>query len=214
MTRKAEDRVERILSDLLRGRRLRLRVEDADEKVAIITAAGLVSAAQGPQRMRPAFRQRLARALSPEQGWLTRRSALVAGLGLAAGAAAGGLVGASLPGPAQARGGAIDPLHGRWVDVAALVDLVQGEGVRVAAGGVRAYLFRRGDTVTAVSSICSHLPCELDWNAGSGRLDCPCHPASFTADGRSAAYSYPVPPLSTVHVRVTAAGRVEVLGTG
>jgi Rieske Fe-S protein len=66
--------------------------------------------------------------------------------------------------------------------------------------------------VTAVSSICSHLPCELGWNSGDGLLDCPCHPASFTPDGKSTP-SYPLPALNTVLVRVTAAGRVEVLGT-
>jgi nitrite reductase/ring-hydroxylating ferredoxin subunit len=214
---KPENRVDKIVSDLLHGRRLKLRGGDAEEKAAITAAVRLAAAGQGPKRMSPAFRKRLAVLLedAPKEGWITRRAALVAGLGLAAGAATGGMVGRALE-PAHtvtAGGGPINPMGGRWVDVAALTDLVEGQGKRVTAGSIGAFLFRHGGNVTAVSSICSHLPCELWWNKGGGRLDCPCHPASFTPDGRSTDTRYPLPALNTVHVRVTSAGRVEVLGT-
>jgi len=66
--------------------------------------------------------------------------------------------------------------------------------------------------VTAVSSICSHLPCELSWDGTDGHLLCPCHPAKFTSEGQPAV-RYSLDPLSKVHVRVTDLGRVEVLGT-
>ena len=214
---KPENRIEQIVSDLLRGRRLKLRGGDAEEKAAITVAARLAAARHGPQRMHPAFRKRLEAALEsvPGDGWMTRRAALVAGFGLAAGAVAGGLAGRALEPPAakSITGGPINPINGRWVDVAALSDLVEGQGKRVTAGSVGAYLFRRGDTVTAVSAICSHLPCELWWNSGQGLLDCPCHPVSFTPDGSSTDRTYPMPALNAVHVRVTLDGRVEVLGT-
>ena len=217
---KPENRVEEIVSGLLRGRRLKLRAGDAEEKAAITIAARLSAARQGPQRMNPAFRNRLEQSLrsAPEEPWLTRRAALVAGFGIAASALAGGVIGRALegtsPAPGQARvGTTIDPVNGRWVDVAAMSDLVDGQGKRVTAGGVGAYLFRSGDKVAAVSSICSHLPCELWWNRGHGSLDCPCHPASFTPDGKSTDTTYPLPSLNAVQVRVTVAGRVEVLGT-
>jgi len=216
---KPENRVDKIVSELLRGRRLKLRGGDAEEKAAITTAARLIAARQGPQRMNPAFRKHLEKALesAPAEHWLTRRAAIVAGFGVAAGAVTGGLVGRAIE-PAAAtprrRGGEpVNPIRGRWVDVAALADLVDGQGKRVTAGSVGAFLFRRGDTVTAVSSICSHLPCELWWNRGNSVLDCPCHPASFTADGKSTDPTYPLPALNVVHVRVTDTGRVEVLGT-
>jgi len=219
-----ENRVDKIVSDLLRGRRLKLRGGDGEEKAAITAAARLVSARLGPQRMNPAFRKRLEAALesAPSPRWLTRRAALVAGLGLAGGAVSGWLGARALepahqyaPGPVARPGGElINPRNGRWVDVAALAELVEGQGKRVTAGGVGAFLFRRGDTVNAVSSICSHLPCELAWNSGGGGLlDCPCHPASFTPEGKSADDTYGLPELNKVQVRVTAAGRVEVLGT-
>jgi cytochrome b6-f complex iron-sulfur subunit len=216
---KPENRVDRIVSDLLRGRRLKLRGGDAEEKAAITAAARLVAARQGTQRMNPAFRKGLEKALeaAPNEHWLTRRAALVAGFGVAAGVVTGGLVGRAMEPPtATARrlgGEPVNPIPGRWVDVAAMADLVEGQGKRVTAGSVGAFLFRRGNTVTAVSSICSHLPCELWWNSGSDVLDCPCHPASFTPEGKSTDPTYPLPALNTVHVRVTDTGRVEVLGT-
>jgi nitrite reductase/ring-hydroxylating ferredoxin subunit len=216
---KPENRVDKIVSDLLHGRRLRLKGGDAEEKAAITAAARLIGARQGPQRMSPAFRKRLEQAIesAPSQPWLTRRAALVAGFGVAAGVVTGGLVGRTMEHGAVAQrqlGGApIDPIGGRWIDVAAMSDLVEGQGTRVTAGSVGAFLFRRGDTVTGVSSICSHLPCELWWNGGQELLDCPCHPASFTPAGKSTDPTYPLPALNTVRVRVTPAGRVEVLGT-
>src|SRR3989442_13062924 len=98
MPEQPENRVERIVNDLLRGRRLRLRGGDAEEKEAITAAARLAAARQGPQRMHPAFRRELAEKLrlAPEGTWLTRRAALVAGLGVAAGALAGGVVSRAL----------------------------------------------------------------------------------------------------------------------
>ena len=213
-----EKRVDRIVGELLRGRRLRLRGGDADEKEAITAAARLVAAGQGVQRMHPAFRKRMAQALetAPRGGWLTRRAALVAGLGVATGAVTGGLLGRAMePNPSTYVPSArlVKPSSGRWVDVGALADYVDGQGKRVTAGAIGAFLFRRGDTVKAVSSICSDLPCELSWNGGNGVLDCPCHPVSFTPDGTPTNKAYPLPSLDLVSVRVTDTGRVEVLGT-
>ncbi|TMF33791.1 MAG: Rieske (2Fe-2S) protein [Chloroflexi bacterium] len=214
MNGRPENRVEKIVADLLRGRRLKLRGGDAEEKAAITAAPRLAGARQGPQRMQPAFRKRLAQSLehAPSEGWITRRSALVAGIGLAAGAAGGVLLGRTAgPEPVKASE-TIEPVDGRWIDVGAANDLVEGQGKRVVAGGIGAYLFRRGDQVTAVSSICSHLPCELWWDGAGGHLACPCHPAKFMSDGRPTD-PYALPTLNKVHVRVTPSGRVEVLGT-
>lgn len=218
MNGKPENRVDKIVSDLLRGRRLKLRAGDAEEKAAITTAARLAGVRHGQQHMSPAFRKRLALALSqaPEGTAMTRRMALVAGLGLAAGAAGGGWLGRSFAPQVAAHSGsagAIDPTHGKWTDVGALADFFEGHGRRVTAGAVGAFVFRRGDSVYAVSSICSHLPCELWWSGESGVLACPCHPVNFTAEGHATETRYGLPPLNTVHARVTEAGRVEVLGT-
>jgi nitrite reductase/ring-hydroxylating ferredoxin subunit len=219
MPEQPENRIEQIVDDLLHGRRLRLRAGDAEEKEAIIAAARLAAARQGPQRMSPVFRRRLAQILDsvPREPRLTRRAALVAGLGVAAGALAGGIVGKSLaPSAAPVALSASSPVvpkNGRWTDVGSLADFSEGQGKLVKAGAVGAFVFRRGETVTAVSSMCSHLPCELWWESGSSLLECPCHPVSFTSDGKPSSPSYALPALNEVKVRATAAGRVEVLGT-
>ena len=71
MNDKPENRVDKIVAGLLRGRRLKLRGGDAEEKEAITAAARLAGMRQGPQRMHPAFRNRLARELeqAPHERW-------------------------------------------------------------------------------------------------------------------------------------------------
>jgi len=140
MPEQSENRIERIVDDLLHGRRLRLRAGDAEEKQAIIAAARLAAARSGPQRMSPAFRRRLAQILdsTPREPRLTRRAALVAGLGVAAGALAGGLVGRELayspaPLPLSASSPVV-PRNGRWTDVGAMADFSEGQGKLVRAG--------------------------------------------------------------------------------
>jgi cytochrome b6-f complex iron-sulfur subunit len=211
---KHENRVEKIVNDLLRGRRLKLRGGDAEEKEAIIMAARLAAARQGPQRMTPAFRQQLARRLeqSPPEGWLTRRAALVAGLGVAAGALGGGLLGRSLEsGHAPSAVAVVRPANGRWIDVGSMDDFTPGQAKLVKAGAIGAFVVRQGDSVSAVSSMCSDLPCELWWDSDRASLACPCHNRTFSAKGQSNDGRYPLPSLDVVLVRVNG-GRVEVLG--
>jgi len=213
MGEKPENRIERIVSDLMRGRRLRLRGGDADEKEAIIMAARLAAARQGPQRMSPAFRQQLARRLesAPRDGWITRRSALVAGLGVAAGTVGGLLAGRGLEGVAPVEAKEIVPPDGRWFDVGALEEFPAGSARQVKAGAIGAFVTRTDTSVSAVSSICSDLPCELWWDGHRSVLSCPCHNKSFSAAGNSTE-AYPLPPLDRVRVRITDGGRVEVFG--
>jgi len=215
MAETPENRVERIVSGLLRGRRLKLRGGDAEAKDAIIMAARLAAARQGPQRMNPTFRQRLARELetAPREGWLTRRAALVAGVGALAGAVGGGLAVRGLQeAHPSAAGRVIRPTNGQWMDVGALADFPPGGARLVKAGSVGAFVYRSGDQVSAVSSMCSDLPCELWWDGSKSLLACPCHNRNFTPQGSSIGDQYPLPSLDIVDVRVTAAGRVEVLG--
>ena len=52
-------RIDRLVEDLLRGRRLRATNRDAVDREAIMTAAELAAAREGYPRMSPAFRRRL-----------------------------------------------------------------------------------------------------------------------------------------------------------
>jgi nitrite reductase/ring-hydroxylating ferredoxin subunit len=225
MPEEPHDRIDRIVEDLLRGRKLRVGPGDAAERKSIFAAIRLVAAREGYPRMSPALRRRLAEKLgeATPRRWISRRAALAGGLGVALGAVAGagiarvGEPGAAVGHPSRPlqpswQQAVVDPKPGRWTDVAVLADLPEGAGVRVQAGSVGAYLFRSGSKVTAVSSICSHLPCELGWVSAKGVLNCPCHNQEFKPDGQSLGISYPLPPLASVQVRVVD-GRVQVLGT-
>ncbi|HEX6548516.1 MAG TPA: Rieske 2Fe-2S domain-containing protein [Candidatus Dormibacteraeota bacterium] len=226
-----EKRLEQIVRELLAGRRLRLRPKDASEREAIMAAARLAAAREPYARMSPAFRRRLAARLAAESarpdgaasGSITRRRALWAGVTAAAGALGGvgltrwgdqlaGSYAESRPATLGVPAGVVDPHPGRWFDAGALADLPEGQAVRIQAGAVGAFLFRKGDTVRGMSSICTHLPCELSWQAKGALLVCPCHNRAFDSSGESAeADGYPLPTLPQVQVLVVD-GRVQVLG--
>ncbi len=214
MSDKAAERVNRIVERLLKGGRVSAGAGDAAEREAIRAAALLSGARESFPRPTPAFKRELAATLDAQgrPGWVSRRTAMVAGLGLALGGAAGVAYRARSESPA----GPVPPVQpepGRWVDVAALSEVPVGRALLVKAGAVEAFVSRSGDTLIAVSAICSHMPCHLDAQS-DGTLLCPCHNKLFDASGKVLdwAYAAAVPPLRKVRVRVLNS-RVEVLGT-
>jgi nitrite reductase/ring-hydroxylating ferredoxin subunit len=208
-----EGRIDRLVDDLLKGRRLRLRARDSAEREAIMAAAALAAAREGHPRMSPGFRRRLAATLAGggEQGKITRRTALGAVAGLAAGVTGAAAL-SRLPGIGAAprtaasslAGGLMRPGAGSWVRVAAFTDLSETVPTRVVAGDLVAFLFRRGTAVSGISGMCSHWPCALDWKAADGALNCPCHNVDFNPDGRTSKPNYDVPALPAVKVKVDA----------
>jgi nitrite reductase/ring-hydroxylating ferredoxin subunit len=221
------ERVDRVVRDLLAGRRLSVGPADAQDRDVILAAARLAGAREAYPRMTPAFRRKLAERLEAgrESRVVSRRTALVAGLAAAFGALSGaglarvsGLIGPVAPtAPLRpvpaAVPGVVDPRPGRWFDAGAMTDFLEGEPVRFQAGAVGTFLVRSGQTVVGLSSICTHLPCELDWKGSQHQLVCPCHNLSFNTEGASMVgpEAYPLPPLPRLQVRVVN-GRVQVLG--
>jgi nitrite reductase/ring-hydroxylating ferredoxin subunit len=70
-------------------------------------------------------------------------------------------------------------------DVRSVGSIAPGEAgiVRRGAGKVAAY--REGDgTLHAVSAVCTHLGCQVKWNAAERSWDCPCHGSRFDVTGR------------------------------
>ncbi len=246
--RRTAERIDRIVGGVLSGRHLKATPSDAADRDAIQVGARLAGVRDGYPRMSSAFRRRLALLLETGEAprWMSRRAALAAGLGLAAGAVGGvaaapmagrleGMMAAALPDPAatpaararpaQARPAQARPAPsraviepraelGRWVNSGLRVsDLIEGIPYRVTAGAIGAFIVRRGGQVVGMSSLCTHLPCELVWQADRNLLNCPCHNVAFDADGQSIREGYPLPALPFVKVRVRSDGRVEVLGT-
>jgi nitrite reductase/ring-hydroxylating ferredoxin subunit len=63
-------------------------------------------------------------------------------------------------------------------------DLALGEGDIVSAGGRKVAGYRDDDgELHAVSTRCTHLYCQVSWNAAERTWDCPCHGSRFSVDG-------------------------------
>jgi cytochrome b6-f complex iron-sulfur subunit len=121
---------------------------------------------------------------------LSRRQLLQAGLGAAAGMAAG-VVGVSLTGRDGRRStlGGGDPLvagEGFWTDVASVDDVPPGTALRFSTAAFDGFVVNDDGEFRALSSVCTHMGCTLHFRPDWQDLRCPCHGASFGLDGRLA----------------------------
>lgn len=212
------ERVDRAVHALLKGRRPRLGAKDAASRDVLMTAAALVGARHPFPGLSPDLRRRLSRAFertAPGEGVVTRRAALAAAVTFGAGL--GGAAAFAFlrredeqPSPTyRPQVTEIVPKEGVWLDVGALADLPDGQPVRVTAGAVTAFVIREGESVRALSGVCTDLPCLLE--GGADQLVCPCHRVAFDLQGHAQS-RYALPALPSVRVQVVD-GRVEVLGT-
>jgi Rieske Fe-S protein len=62
--------------------------------------------------------------------------------------------------------------------------LARGQGKILEIKGQRVAAFRsRSGAVTLLSPVCTHMGCEVDWNAAQSTWDCPCHGSRFNPTG-------------------------------
>lgn len=155
----------------------------------------------------PQFVEELRDRLTPARR-VTRRAAFLAGLGsLAAGIAAGiGLDHIGATGQKRIDAQPLVGSHGRWVAVARADAVAHGAVHRFTAGAVQGFIINNHGNYRALSSICTHMGCGLNFNQPEQTLVCPCHGAEFdlNGQGRYGARGYPIqlPPLPAVDVRV------------
>ena len=73
----------------------------------------------------------------------------------------------------------------RTPELRGLDELAAGEGAIVGHGGKKLAAYRHEDgRVSAVSPVCTHLWCQVNWNAAERSWDCPCHGSRFDTEGR------------------------------
>ena len=76
----------------------------------------------------------------------------------------------------------VDRLWG--ADAGSIEEVPPGEGRIVATSQGRLAVFREpGGGVHAMSPVCPHMGCHVDWNAAERSWDCPCHGSRFDARG-------------------------------
>ncbi len=159
---------------------LRLRMRQADEGIASV---------QVPPPVRPSA--------EPSSGTVrmrvSRRSLLRSGLGVAAGLAAGLLGGAVLRDlaapngdPIWDDGGGLIAGDGKWEQVSTLADLPPGTATRFSTVAFDGFVVNDGGDIRALSSVCTHMGCTLQYRAAWEDLRCPCHGASFDLKGELA----------------------------
>jgi len=57
----------------------------------------------------------------------------------------------------------------------------------------RLFVFRRPEGLYVISSICTHLGCNVRWNPVRGGFDCPCHGSKYDGNGKNIAGPAPKP---------------------
>lgn len=142
---------------------------------------------------------------APRPSRLTRRWVLAGGLGAAA-ALAGIATGAGVERaittqPNTAGVPLVIDGQGKWVAVAKAAELPVGAVKWFATDSIVGFLRNTGNGIAALSGVCTHMGCLLQWNQGQQTFDCPCHGGRFNADGTSAPSSpvqyQPLPKLET-----------------
>jgi nitrite reductase/ring-hydroxylating ferredoxin subunit len=156
---------------------LRVRMRQADQGIAAV---------REPLPVRPPATR------STGKMRLTRRQLLAAGITGAAGLAAGAAGMQLLRPPGQGADwiwdDGTDLVAGdyQWVEAAKVADVPEGGAVRFTTAAFDGYVVNDGGQIRALSSVCSHMGCTLQFRPDWSDLRCPCHSASFDLAGKLA----------------------------
>jgi len=198
----------------------RVPLPDEDALRARQTAAMLRAARPGVGLPSKEFLERMQRLIkewvgqesrpSPPAARPSRRTLLLTGAaGIAAGVAAAlGIHRLEQP---PARGASMALVeHGSWQSVTAVAVLPESTPVAFRSGGIEGFLIRRGSQVLALSAVCTHMGCILNYSKFRDRFECPCHGATFHTDGQPSNQSgHRLPALPALQIRIQR-GDVEV----
>jgi cytochrome b6-f complex iron-sulfur subunit len=181
----SEDRLDQALDKVLANESPRGELFGLEpEEQKMLRMAQLLHGSK-PESVRPEFVDRLHDELFPPPKKVSRRTAFISGMGaLAAGVLAGiGLDRVkSNSKPAYT---ALVGWHGKWVPVATVADVQPGAVHGFRAGAIQGFLINQGGQYRALSRICTHMGCSLNFKKDARRQGfvCPCHGAEFDMSG-------------------------------
>jgi Rieske Fe-S protein len=181
--------------------------EDTTPPVAAASAAFGTSAAPPTAPAPTVPTQPPVQPLVPRRG-ISRRSILARGLGAAAAAAVGVAGGMAIEREMKIGGSgsntsiALVPSGtGIWVTVAKADAIPVGGVLHFTTDYIVGFVRHTSEGFTALSGVCTHMGCLLQWNTTARTFDCPCHGGRFAEDGTSAPSSEvwykPLPKLGT-----------------
>jgi cytochrome b6-f complex iron-sulfur subunit len=219
-------RVAAFVESLRRNRRPKAFTPEPDDIDAMRAAIELNNAQPGASLPRAEYVSDLHRRLADQldetdatvevaAARLSRRR-VISGIGAAAAAAVvGGVVDRELLNPNSAptvpKAQELVPDEGSWQPVIAAANLGEGQVARFATASTIGFVVNDNGNLSAVSGVCTHQGCLLRHNEAAGRLDCPCHRASFSLQGDVLRQQFrqPLAPLPHLQVR-EADGQIEI----
>jgi cytochrome b6-f complex iron-sulfur subunit len=204
----SERNLRRAIDAMLRDRRVPAGPLSEDEGRALRAAARLRAARPDAASPRPEFVDALGRRLRDRPAATSRRRFLQ-GAGIAAAAAAAGVAADRVldatvfsATPAAPPPTSLVPVSGSWQPVTTLTVLRSTPVVSFTAGAVPGFVIRVGDTVRALSAVCTHQGCLLGVSPDRSRLVCPCHRQTFELDGAPSPGDYRLAPLPALPHRI------------
>ena len=219
-------RVAAFVESLRRNRRPKAFTPQPDDVDAMRAAIELNNAQPGASLPRAEYVSDLHRRLADQlnetdatvelaAARISRRR-VIGGIGAAAAAAVvGGVVDRELLNPGSSptipKAQELIPDEGAWQPVVAAANLGEGQVARFATASTIGFVVNDNGNLSAISGVCTHQGCLLRHNEAAGRLDCPCHRASFSLQGDVLRQQFrqPLPPLPHIQVR-EANGQIEI----
>jgi cytochrome b6-f complex iron-sulfur subunit len=103
------------------------------------------------------------------------------------------------------------PDEGAWQPVLGAAALGDGQVARFSTVSTVGFVVNDNGRLSAISGVCTHQGCLLRHNEAAGRLDCPCHRASFSLQGDvlHQQFRQPLAPLPHIQVRENN-GQIEI----